>query len=179
MGWFVYLNAKLVCIRCRHTSDCAFQTKLFRSSHENQGRSYGVGDGVEIDGLDDYCPLQPRSNPATMTIIVGDWSCDHCGLNWQWAKMAVDLPITSGNPVAVIREISAFHPVNLRSFDDVHFLESDLAELSGIWQPDPDYSWPAGYARWLELPILERCQRLVAGYIAWCHDVAGIGVGDF
>jgi hypothetical protein len=174
MGLFVHFQGNFVCVRCHQTSGASIQTKLLRAERDNSSRDYRLGDSEVMDGLEDYCPLNPWDGHSPLVVVVGDWDCNHCGLNWQWAKAVFDMERTEGVSVATIRELSGFQPWRVEDLAGVHFVESDLAELSGLWERPPRYNWPDGLLRWKACTIPERCERVAAGFRSWCCEVAGV-----
>ena len=173
MGLFVYLVGDFACVRCRRMSAACIQTKLLRHEVDNSCREYRVGDAEELVGLDDYCPLDPWDGRLPLVVGVGDWDCQHCGLNWQWARATFDVQPTVGEPVAILRELVGLRPMQGSDLMGVHFAESWLAELSDLWAPPPNYNWPDGYERWLACPLTERRERVAAGFRQFCRAVAG------
>lgn len=173
MGLFVYFQGDFECIRCRRISDGWIQTKLLRTEADNTARPYRVGDAEVMDGLDDYCPLHPWDGRSPLCVAVGDWDCDHCGLNWQWARAVFEVRAEAGGLSATIRELAGLQPRGAAELEGVHFVEPDLAELSGLWAPPHD-SWPEGLARWQASAVPERCERVAAGFRSWCREVAGV-----
>jgi hypothetical protein len=157
-------------------SDAWIQTKLLRSEADNSSRLYRVGDSEVLDGLSDYCPLYSWDGRSPLVVGVGDWTCAHCGLNWQWAKAVLAVEQVAGRVVASIRGLTGLEPIQAAELAGVHFVESDLAELSGLWEPPPRYDWPQGFARWQECPVSERCERVAAGFRSWCRAVAGMDI---
>jgi hypothetical protein len=175
MGLFVHFRGAFECVRCRRVSDALIQTKLLRHEADNSSRGYRTGDAEALVGLDDYCPLHPWDGGSPLVVAVGDWDCAHCGLNWQWARAVFDVRPELGPPVVMIRELSGFQPWQATDLGGVHFVETELAELSGLWPPLPAYNWPEGRARWGACPVSERCERVAAGFREWCREVARAG----
>jgi hypothetical protein len=157
-------------------SDDRIQTKLLRHERDNCSREYGVGDSEEIVGLDDFCPLNPWDGHSPLVVAVGDWACQHCNLNWQWAKVVFHVDQVGSRLVGTIRELIGFRPSRAEELAEFHYLVSDLAELSGLWEPPPRFNWPEGFARWLACPVPERSERVAAGFRSWCHEVAGVSI---
>jgi hypothetical protein len=176
MGLFVYFQGRFECVRCRRMSDACIQTKLLCSQADNSSRPYGVGDSEVLDRLDDYCPLHPWDGRSPLVVVVGDWDCAHCGLNWQWAKAILEVTQVFGRLVATLRELSGFQPGQASELTGVHFVEADLAELSGLWERPPRYNRPEGFLRWQAYPVPERCERVAAGFRSWCREVAGVDI---
>lgn len=178
MGFFVNFKGSFECVRCRMTSDINFQTKLLRSEADNWSREYRVGDSEVVDGLEDYCPLDPWDGCLPLVVAVGDWDCDHCGLNCQWAKVVLTVAQTGAGLVGTIRELSGLEPRQSADLAGVHFIDPYLAELSGLWASQPHYNWHEGLARWQECSVKERCEQVAAGFRLWCREVAGIDSPD-
>lgn len=176
MGFFVCLCNRFRCLRCGAESEACIQTKLFRTEYDNSGREYRVGNSEIVDGMEDYCPLHPWDASEPLVVAVGDWSCRHCDLNWQWARLVVtiDHPTRLGEFSATIRELSTLIPSRPTELAGIHLVESWLAESSGLWGTGPDYNWAAGLERWISLPVSERCERVAAGFRTWCREVAGV-----
>lgn len=174
MGFFVNLVGELTCLRCRRVSTACIQTKLLRHEADNSCREYRVGEGDEMVGLEDYCPLDPWDGRSALVVAVGDWDCDHCGLNWQWARAEFEVQPTEGYPVATLREFVGLEPWQASDLERVHYAESWLAELSGIWPTGADYRWWEGFELWQACPLAERRERVAAGFRAWCREVAGV-----
>lgn len=176
MGLYVYFRGELECIRCQRLSDALIQTKLLHTDADNFLRSYRVGDSevMVMDGLDDFCPLYPWDGGSPLVMAVGDWACDHCSLNWQWARVVLDVRPGESHPTVSIRDLSTFRPWQPSDLDGVHFVEPDLAELSGLWASPPSYNWSEGWDRWQACSLTERCERVSVGFRDWCREVAGV-----
>jgi hypothetical protein len=174
MGLSVHLQGNFECINCRRTSAALIQTRILRAEADNSCRQYQVGDSEILDGLDDYCPLSPWDRRTPLVVVVGEWDCAHCHLSWQWAKVILDVEQVAGRNVATIRELSGLQPLHAADLAGVHFVESELAALADLWARPPNFSWSAGFARWLACPVSERCERVAAGFRNWCSEVAGI-----
>jgi hypothetical protein len=175
MGLFVYFEGCFKCIRCLRPSKASIQTKLLRHGLDNSSHEYRIGDAEEIVGLEDYCSLHPWDGGSQLVVAVGDWDCEHCNLNWQWAKAVFDVRRVAGRRVATISELSGLQPCRAVDLEGIHFIEPDLAQMSGLWELPPQFNWPAGLARWQECPVSERCERVASGFREWCREVAGIG----
>lgn len=76
-----------------------------------------------------------------------------------------------------IRDLTGFQPTSVAELAGVHFVESALAELSGLWPRPPAYDWREGLARWESCTVPERCERVAAGFRQWCREVASVEVG--
>lgn len=176
MGFFVYLQDRFECVRCRKVSDASIQTKLLRSEIDNSSHVYRVGASEVLDGLGNYCALQPWDRSSQLTVAVGDWDCDHCGLNRQWAKAVFDVRAMAQPLVATIVELSVLRPSRSEELASVHFVEPELAELSGLWKRLPQHDWHAGLADWHARSVAERSELIVTGYRLWCREVAGVNV---
>jgi hypothetical protein len=174
MGLFVYFRGQFECVRCRRESDAWMQTKLLRHEADNCSRPYQLGDSEALVGLDRYCALHPWDGRAPLVVAVGDWDCEHCGLNWQWARAVFDLAPVPGRLVARIRDLSGLQPRRAADLAGIHFVEPDLADLSGLWERPPRFKWTEGLLRWQACPVTERCDRVAAGYRSWCREVAGL-----
>jgi hypothetical protein len=172
MGMFVYFQGRFECLRCRRISEASIQTKLLHSQANNCSRQYRVGDSEVIVGLDNYCPLQPWDGLSTLVVAVGDWECDDCHLNYQWAKAVFEVTKVGDTLQATILELSVLQPRSAEDLAGVHFIETDLAELSGLWEQPPRYNWPEGFLRWQACSMPERYERVAAGYRSWCRDIA-------
>ena len=175
MGIVVYLCNSLRCLRCGNESEAWIQTKLLRNDADNCGRVYRVGDSEIVDGIEDYCALHPWDGSGPLAIAVGDWSCVHCSLAWQWAKLV----LTANQPQtcslefsATIRELSPLVPWRASDLTGIHFVESWLAECSGLWGKGTDYNWSVGQVKWDGLPVDERCERVASGFRSWYREVA-------
>ena len=162
MGFFVTLNGDFTCIRCGSVRERSIQTKLLRTDAENSCRPYRVGDTEILDGIDDYlsvCSWQP-SDPLSM--IVGDWDCSDCQLNWQWANVVFDVSQNGGSLHATITNLTDFQPNHADDLAGVHYVEPNFADLSGAVD------------RWDALSIQSRCDLTSLGFRNWCVDVAGV-----
>ncbi len=173
MGLFVHFRGGFECIRCRKTSDTYFQTRLLRHDADNWSRHYGAGDSEILVGLEDYCPLYPWDGSSPLIVAVGDWECEHCNLNWQWAKAVFEVAHTGGELLGTIRELAGLQPLRAADLTGVHFVEPELAMLSGLWEQS-FRNWLEGVARWLASSVEERCERVAAGFRQWCREVAGV-----
>ena len=178
MGYFVYLEGRFECVRCRKVSDASIQTKLLRSEIDNSSHSYQVGGSEVIDGLDGYCPLHSWDGSSPLVVAVGDWACGHCGLNWQWVKAVFEVGAFAQPLVGTISELTVLRPSRGEELVGVNFVEPDLAELSGLWEPPPRYNWRAGLAKWHACSVAERSERVAAGYRSWCREVAGVNAPE-
>jgi hypothetical protein len=174
MGLFVHFRGVFECVRCRRASDTCIQTKLLKHEVDNSSQEYCVGDTEALVGLGDYCPLHTWCGGSFLIVALGDWACSHCGLNWQWARAVFDLCPGVSPPTVTIRELSEFQPWRASDLGSIHFVEAELAELSGFWARRPVYNWPEGLARWEACPVPERCERVAAGFRKWCREVAGV-----
>jgi hypothetical protein len=181
---FDWLAGTFTCIRCKADSETWIQTKLF---DRMEGVYYRAGDSEIIYGLDGFLPLhpwaKPRWNRRWLAIVVGDWTCDKCGLNWQWAKLGLWVaPWDYGGPhpadyglIGHVHSLETFVPRTPNAFDGVHFVEFDLAELSGLWGKPP-YDYQEGNAAWSAHSVEQRVAFMVAGYRAWCSEVAHVDI---
>lgn len=174
MGLFVHLSGRFECIRCRKVSDAWFQTKIFRTDVDNSSHTYSVGDSEVLDGLDDYCPLHPWDGTSPLVVAVGDWDCNYCSLNWQWAKAVFALRGPSQPTMATVTELSTLQPFQTSDLDGIHYLQSDLAELSGLFGEGRTFNWPTGLINWKACSVGERSERVANGYRLWCQEVAGV-----
>lgn len=176
MGWFTHINGVLRCVRCGVSRENLIQTKLLRSDSETYHLTYGVGDSEIIDGLEDYLPLNPWIAASPLVVAVGDWNC-HCGLAWQWAKVTFETWRIEGVLHGLIKEVSTLLP-NRHTLQDIHYVEGDLAELSGFWDSGPSINWKQGRARWNAESIESRLLALEKGFGDWCREVAKIDLGE-
>lgn len=172
MGWFVYFQGPLTCLRCKRPSEAWVQTKLLRCGPANQSRPYRVGDTEVLDGLSDYCPLYSWDSGSPLTVAVGDWECRGCSLAWQWAKAVFDVEQEGESLVGTLRELSPLAPYQVSDLNGVHFLEADLAELSGLWGQEND--WHKGLARWKDSSVEDRCGLVASGFRSWWREVTDI-----
>ena len=170
MGLFFYLVDRFECVRCRRVSNVYIQNKLLRHEADNSSREYRVGDVEKLVGLDDYCPLDPWDGRSPLVVAIGDWDCEHCRLNWQWARATFELQPASGDPIAILRELINFQPRQPSDLIGVHYAESELAELSGFWTSPPGYNWQEGFERWTACPLAQRREHLAAGYRQWYRE---------
>lgn len=177
MGFYVYLVGDMECVRCKQRTFAGIQTKLLRTDAENHGKDYFVGCREEIDGLDgDYQGLEPWDESSLLQVVVGDWDCAHCGLNWQWARATFEvsskkpqIKLGSNRYDATLRALVPFRPWCVEDFNGIHYIEPDLAELSGLWgQP---YDRPDGKKRWQALGLMQRKALVVAGYKQWAYEM--------
>jgi hypothetical protein len=174
MGFFVHLKGRFECVRCKKASDTWFQTKILRSDIDNSFHTYSVGDSEILDGLDDYCPLHPWNGISPLVVAVGDWGCDYCGLNWQWAKAVFTLQSPSLPTIATVVEFSTLQPFLSSELEGIHYLESDLAELSGLFGRGKQFNWPTGLVNWKACSVDERSERVASGYRSWRQGVADL-----
>ena len=177
MGFFVYFCNRFRCLRCGMESLGHIQSKLLRTESDNSCREYHVGDSEIVDGIDDYCPLYPWNGSEPLVAAVGDWSCQHCSLNWQWAKLVLkvnDHTRFCDTFSATITELSSLIPGQASELAGIHLVESWLAESSGLWGRGPDYNWAGGLEKWINLPVADRCERVALGYRTWCREIAGL-----
>ena len=173
MGFLVNLCGRFRCVKCGMESEAGIQTKLFRSEAENSNREYRVGESELVDGIDNYFPLFPWNGSEPLVVAIGDWSCGSCGLGWQWAQLVLALDgIKSPDHDfrATVLQLSTLVPLQASDLDGIHFVESWLAELSGIWGRGSDYDWAGGRHQWLSLPVGERCELVASGYRAWYRE---------
>jgi hypothetical protein len=171
---FTNIRGTFRCIRCGRDSTTAIQTYLFTADRVTAGREYGVGDTVEISGLDEFCALYPWPDDETLAVVMGDWDCLHCSLSWQFAKATFRVARDSPRLVGRIEAVSGFVPLTVEGFSRVHFVEPDMAEHSGFWASGQAYDWGKGLDDWSKAPVAVRCDRMVAGFREWCRDVAGV-----
>ena len=162
MGLFVTLNHEFKCIRCGSSDERSIQTKLLRTVPENSCQLYRVGDTEVIDGLDDYFQLLAWRPHEPLVVVVGDWDCSDCQLNWQWAKAIFEINPSADGLSAKIVDLSEIQPLQPDELAGVHYVESDLAELSGVVE------------EWDSLSVQARCEQISTGYRKWCVEVAGI-----
>jgi hypothetical protein len=162
MGLFVTLDGDFECVRCGYNSERSIQTKLLRTAPENSCHPHRVGDTEIIDGLDDYAPLFAWYRTELLVVVVGDWGCPNCQLNWQWAKVVFNVNERNDVLDATIASLSGFQPYQPNDLIGVHYLEFDLAALSDATE------------KWGSLTIESRCDLVASGYRSWCAETAGI-----
>lgn len=178
MGWFVHFKGNLKCIRCGLSEETLFQTKLLRSDAETCFNTYEVGDTEEIDGLEDFLPLNPWPGISPLTswlgemplvVVAGEWDC-RCGLSPQWAKVTFGVKRRSGDLYGTIKDISALVP-DRESLKDVHYVEYMLAQFADFW---PSGNWQAGQQRWNSESIESRRLAIEDGFRKWYREVANV-----
>ncbi len=171
MGLFTHVCGNFKCVRCgNETADC-IQTKLFRVTVENHSKEYRGGDLIIIDGLDNYCPVYPWKAGELLRVVMGDWGCGICHLNWQWAVVAFQPMDIKDNLLlpfsAKIETIDTFVPTSAERFDGINFIESDLAELAiSLQQPSDD-----GKSPFADMAVDKRIATIVAGHRRWLENI--------
>ncbi|MBI3300128.1 MAG: hypothetical protein HYZ75_18330 [Elusimicrobia bacterium] len=155
---FTNLGGVFRCLRCGADTDALIQTYLFKTTAENAGEVYRVGEGAEVDGIEEFIPLYPWDGRAPLEVAVGDWDCGKCRLNWQWAKLTLTLDGSKGTILA----LTTFLPKDASDFNGIHRLQRDLADLAGEKSSSE------------VLPPGERAVRIAAGFKTWCREVAGV-----
>ena len=141
MGSFCYVCGELKCIHCNTIQDACFSTKLLSANAHNNSKEYRQGDLVIIDGLGDYCAIRAWQPGEILRVVMGDWECGACDLNYQWAlvafrRMENHNDFLEGFP-ARIDNIQTFVPVSIESFADIHFVERELADLAAFTMSGP------------------------------------------
>jgi hypothetical protein len=173
MGLFTYIRGRLRCVRCGTESSGVFQTYLFRTDADNSCREYGVGDSEVVDGLDEFYPLYPWDGRSPLVLGLGDWDCDRCSLNWQWARVVLDVSRSAATLVGTIRVVDTLAPWTPSALDLVHRVQGELAHISefpGQVQGD----WRAWLVRWEARPVADRSAAVASGFREWCRQVAGV-----
>ena len=166
MGLFTYVRGPARCVRCGASSDGYLPTKLFKVDASTSCAEYRVGDRVFLDDVDWYAALHPWTDKSRLSVAMGDWTCAHCSLGWQWAR--VDLEVTHAGgvgPNAVITRVSELVPLRPDDLAGIHFVDDELARLSA-WAP-----WTEEFLR---CSAVEKANKIVAGYRAWAEEVAGV-----
>lgn len=153
------------------------QTYLYKTDGANNGNTYQVGQSNEIDGLGCYLPLSPWDGQSPLVVLVGDWDCEHCGLNWQWARVVFDVTAGNPHPIGTIREIVGMQPLCRDDFRGIHFVEPDFAELICFGE-EPRSGWQEFKQRWDAMTLSERIAGVTAGFRSWSASVAGISSED-
>jgi hypothetical protein len=74
-----------------------------------------------------------------------------------------------------IQSLETFVPRTPNAFDGVHFVEFDLAELSGLWGKPPD-DYQEGNAAWSAHSVEERVALMGAGYRTCCSEVGHVDI---
>jgi hypothetical protein len=74
-----------------------------------------------------------------------------------------------------VHSLETFVPRTPNASNGVHFVEFDLAELSGLWGKPP-YDYQKGNAAWSAHSVEQRVAFMVAGYRAWCSEVAHVDI---
>ena len=171
MGFFVHFRGEFECVQCRKTSDAWIQTKLLRHDAENCYRRYQVGDTEVMDGLGDYLPLHMWDGSTQLVVAVGDWECDHCCCAWQWARAVFEVQAAKPHSQVEIRNLSTLQPWQPADLNGIHFVEYELARLSGLWE---GVNGLEGWDRWEACSVGERCERVTAGFREWCREVVGV-----
>jgi len=167
MGLFVYVVGKLHCLRCHAQSEARIQTKLFTVDRQNSARDYCVGSSaeVELSRMNDYAPLYPWSNNDDLVVVMGDWDCQRCSLNWQFAKVTIGISYSQTDRIlGSIKSISAFAPTQLQDFAGVHRVEEDFVRHGEF----------LSHQNWIDTVIEVRCARMLLGFHRWCREVASV-----
>jgi hypothetical protein len=170
---FTNFKGQLRCVRCAAVSDAVIQTYLFRTTAENAGREYRVGDSEAVDGLEEFYPLHPRDHRSRIVLGVGDWACDHCSLNWQWARVTLDLSRRGDELSGTVTAVDALMPWTPAALEGVHRVEPDLAELS-TFPARPLIDRREWLGEWAAKPVATRCSAIASGFREWCREVAGV-----
>lgn len=174
MGLFNYVCGSFNCARCGTVSDDCIQTKLFQTDERHSSFEYREGDVVCIDGLADYCVIHPWDGKGALACIVGDWTCNGCGLHWQWAR--IDFSSTNAVPDCQgirsrIEQIEGFAPLSADKFSTVNFVDSDFVISLALGSVPPTDA----IKQFHQLPVTERIDLLVAGYAKWLEEVRESG----
>lgn len=170
---FTYLRGRLRCVRCGGESDAAIQTYLFRTDAKNCGCEYRVGNSEVMDGLDQFYPLYPWDGRVPLVLGVGDWDCARCSLNWQWARVGLEVTRRSETLTGTVTAVETLVPWEPASLTGIHRVEPDLAELSEF-PASRRGDWRDWLAAWSAQPVAARCDAVARGFRAWCREVAGV-----
>lgn len=164
MGFFAYICGNVTCVRCGADQRGCVQTKLMQVSAENASKEYSVGDRVVVDGLADYCPLLPPTPNDPLRLVVGEWTCAVCHLNYQWAVVTLDAAgAVAGGPFSTtIWSFETFVPCEAGALGGIHYLSEDLVNLAGRSDGDS----------FQRLPVSKRIAAVVEGYQRWLEEVA-------
>jgi hypothetical protein len=169
MGLFSYICGTFKCLRCKNVVSECIQTKLFHVTPESSSKQYHIGDHVAIDGLGDYIEICPWAGADPLRVVVGDWSCDVCGLNYQWAPVTFEVKgsASAAQPfLAKIAAIETFVPGAL-AFAGVHYIEEALAELAFFPDQRPDSI--SVVKKW---SVEQKVASIAGGYTRWVQEVA-------
>jgi hypothetical protein len=173
---FTCFHGTFRCFRCGADSEAHIQTYLFKTDAKNASHSYVVGESHIIDGLDEFCSLHPWNGQTPLVIVVGDWDCPQCGQCYQWARVTLSVVGSSLGLVGRIESIETLVPRKLAALDGVHWIQPDLAALSGVFFDGGKFDCPKGMAAWSACSVEQRCSLVVRGFRTWCAEVAGINV---
>ena len=170
MGAFVFIRGDFKCVECGELEDDnLMQTRLLlRDDGRNHAQVYSIGD-VEClseDALRSYYALYPLSDRGRLVVVNDRWCCTECSCDEQWHRVDLAIIRTSSSGHAVrIESTSSFLPRSVAAFDDVNYVNDELATFSGLLQ-GPDGWWlphSEGNARWLRCSIAERCGLMMNG----------------
>ena len=167
VGLFLYVVGKLDCLRCHAQSEARIQTKLFKVDRYNSADDYCVGNTQEIKlcRIDDYTPLHNWNNTDDLVVVMGDWNCKYCSLNWQFAKVTLGISYSeTGCMLGSLKSISTFAPTQLQDFAGIHRVDEEFIRY-GEFLLNKD---------WIDTSIEVRYARMLSGFQRWCHEVAGV-----
>lgn len=171
---FTCFQGTFRCIKCGTDSEAYIQTYLFKTDASNASHHYLVGESEIIDGIDEFCSLHPWNGQTPLVIVVGDWHCRQCGLNYQWAKVALSVVESSLGLVGRVESIEMLVPRRPADLNGVHWVQPDLAALSS--HLSGNFDCRNDMAAWSACSVEQRCSLVVTGFRTWCTEVAGINV---
>lgn len=116
----------------------------------------------------------PWNQKEPLVVAVGEWDSDHCGLPSQWAKAVFDVTQDGKKFIGTLIALLPLCPEQPDTLADVHLVESDLAELSGLWTSTIRYSWQRGLERWYARSVGRRCELIAAGFRSWRDHVGSL-----
>lgn len=172
-----YLRAQVTCVKCVAVAaakrisavleSACIQTKLFSADESSCSQEYQQGDCVLVDGLCDYCEIQPANDSPVLNVVLGDWECSVCHLNNQWA--IAELWIVNGSVhdarfEVVIKTVKTFVPSGLNAFSRVHFVEEELVALALSSSSKDDIE------TFRSCCLQDRIDAIAAGYRQWYYN---------
>jgi len=177
MSYATYICGTLRCLRCGHVAEECVQTKLIRADVNSAGREYRQGNSVVIDGLGDYLGISQLIHNPMLNVVIGDWDCSSCGLNYQWAKVCFQLTeITHRSDFmpATILSVESFAADQIADYVGVDYIQDLLAEFARYPALNRVNALPE-----LRLQMPQTTIEQVAnGYRHWINDIIPSSITD-